>query len=34
VLASQPNVKFEGGKSYTFVVSGRSAKPDLIKVED
>jgi hypothetical protein len=34
VLASQPNVKFEGGKSYTFVVSGRAAKPDLIKVED
>ena len=34
VLASQPNVKFEGGKSYTFVVAGRAAKPDLIKVED
>jgi len=34
VLASRPNVKFEGGKSYTFVVAGRGAKPDLIKVED
>jgi hypothetical protein len=34
VLVSQPNVKFEGGKSYTFVVAGRAAKPDLIKVED
>ena len=34
VLLSQPNVKFEGGKSYTFVVAGQAAKPDLIKVED
>jgi hypothetical protein len=34
VLVSQPDVKFEGGKSYTFVVAGRAAKPDLIKVED
>jgi hypothetical protein len=34
VLVSQPNVKLEGGKSYTFVVSGRPAKPDLIKIED
>jgi uncharacterized protein DUF4397 len=34
VLVSQPNVKFEGGKSYTFVVAGQAAKPDLIKVED
>ena len=34
VLASQPDVKFEGGKSYTFVVAGETAKPDLIKVED
>jgi hypothetical protein len=34
VLTSQPNVKLEGGKSYTFVVAGRAAKPDLIKVED
>jgi hypothetical protein len=34
VLVSQPNVKLESGKSYTFVVSGRPAKPDLIKIED
>lgn len=34
VLASRPNVKFEGGKSYTYVVAGHAAKPDLIKVED
>jgi Domain of unknown function (DUF4397) len=34
VLASQPNVKLEGGKSYTFIVSGRAAKPDIIVIED
>ena len=34
VLASLPNVKFEGGKSYTFVVAGTPAKPAIIKVED
>lgn len=34
VLTSLPNVKLEGGKSYTFVVAGRSAKPDIIRVED
>jgi hypothetical protein len=34
VLASLPNVKLEGGKSYTFVVAGKSVKPDIIKVED
>jgi hypothetical protein len=34
VLASLPNVKFEGGKSYTFVVSGTAAKPAIIRVED
>jgi hypothetical protein len=34
VLVSQPNVKFEGGKSYTFIVSGTSAKPEIIKIED
>jgi hypothetical protein len=34
VLLSRPDVKFEAGKSYTFVVSGSAAKPDLIKVED
>lgn len=34
VLASQANVKLEGGKSYTFVVAGTAAKPDIIKIED
>jgi uncharacterized protein DUF4397 len=34
VLISQPEVKFEGGKSYTLVVAGRATKPDLIKIED
>lgn len=34
VLASVPNVKFEGGRSYTFVVAGTPAKPEVIKVED
>ena len=34
VLASLPNVKFEGGKSYTFVVSGTPAKPEIIRIED
>jgi uncharacterized protein DUF4397 len=34
VLASLPNVKLEGGKSYTFVVAGAPAKPTVIKVED
>jgi hypothetical protein len=34
VLASQPNVTLEGGKSYTFVVAGTAAKPDIIKIED
>jgi hypothetical protein len=34
VLASQPNVKLEGGKSYTFVISGSASKPDIIKIED
>jgi hypothetical protein len=34
VLARQPNVKLEGGKSYTFIVSGRAAKPDIIVIED
>ncbi len=34
VLASLPNVKFEGGKSYTFVVAGTPTKPDIIRVED
>lgn len=34
VLVSLPNAKFEGGKSYTFVVAGRPAKPEIIKIED
>jgi uncharacterized protein DUF4397 len=34
VLASRPNVKLEGGKSYTFVVAGKGAKPDIIVIED
>lgn len=34
VLVSRPNVKLEGGKSYTFIVSGRATKPDLIVIED
>jgi hypothetical protein len=34
VLASLPDVKFEGGKSYTFVVAGTSGKPEIIKIED
>ena len=34
VLASLPDVKFESGKSYTFVVAGTPAKPEIIKIED
>ena len=34
VLVSLPNVKFEGGKSYTFVLSGTPTKPEIIKIED
>jgi Domain of unknown function (DUF4397) len=34
VLAREPNVKLEGGKSYTFVVAGTPAKVDIIKIED
>ena len=34
VLASLPNVKLEGGRSYTFVVAGTPAKPEIIKIED
>lgn len=34
VLASLPNVKFEGGKSYTFVVAGTPTKPEIIRIED
>jgi hypothetical protein len=34
VLATLANVKLEGGKTYTFVLSGRPGKYELIKVED
>ena len=34
VLASIPEVKFEGGRSYTFVVAGTPSKPEIIKIED
>jgi uncharacterized protein DUF4397 len=34
VLVSKPNVKLEGGRSYTFVVSGTPSKADLIVIED
>jgi Domain of unknown function (DUF4397) len=33
-LASMSNVKLEGGKSYTFVLTGRGGKYELIKIED
>ncbi|MGH7509579.1 MAG: DUF4397 domain-containing protein [Gemmatimonadales bacterium] len=34
VLARLPDMKFEGGKSYTFVVAGTPAKAEIIKIED
>jgi hypothetical protein len=34
VLASRPNVKLEGGRSYTFIVSGAPTKADIIVIED
>jgi hypothetical protein len=34
VLASLPEVKFEGGRSYTFVVAGTPSSPEIIKIED
>lgn len=34
VLASLPDVKFESGKSYTFVVAGTPTKAEIIKIED
>jgi uncharacterized protein DUF4397 len=34
VLASLPSAKFEGGRSYTFVLAGRPAKPEIIRIED
>lgn len=33
-LARLPDVRLEGGKSYTFVAAGRPGKVDLIRVED
>jgi hypothetical protein len=33
-LATLPNVKLDGGRSYTFVVAGKAAKPEIFKVED
>ena len=33
-LASLPNVKLEGGKSYTFVLAGKAGKGELIRIED
>jgi len=33
-LAAMPGVKLEGGKSYTFVLSGKAGKYDLIRIED
>ena len=34
VLASLANVKLEGGRTYTFVLTGRSGKLSLIRIED
>jgi hypothetical protein len=34
VLASLGNVKLEGGKTYTFVLSGKPGKLELIRIED
>jgi hypothetical protein len=34
VLASLGNVKLEGGKTYTFVLSGKPGKYELIQIED
>ena len=33
-LASLSNVKLEGGKSYTFVLTGKRGKLELLKIED
>lgn len=33
-LASLPNVKLEGGKSYTFVLAGKAGKGEIIRIED
>lgn len=34
ILAKLGNAKLEGGKSYTFVLSGRPGKLELIRIED
>jgi hypothetical protein len=34
ILAKLGNTKLEGGKTYTFVLSGRPGKLELIKIED
>jgi len=34
VLANLGNVTLEGGKSYTFVLSGKAGRYELIKIED
>jgi hypothetical protein len=33
-LASLPGVKLEAGKSYTFLLTGRPGKTELVKIED
>ena len=33
-LAALSNVKLEAGKSYTFLLTGRSGKHELVKIED
>jgi len=33
-LATLPNVKLDGGKSYTFVLTGKRGKLQLLKIED
>ena len=33
-LASLPNVKLEAGKSYTFLLTGRAGKHEVVKIED
>jgi len=33
-LATLSNVKLEGGKSYTFVLTGKRGKLQLLKIED
>lgn len=33
-IASLPNVKLDGGKSYTFVLAGKAGKGELIRIDD